>query len=93
MEKGEKDKALAQKIYRFYRNEKRMPSYNEAASILGFRSKAGAFKALGRLASAGIIGKSSGKIVPGPKMLGVRVLGLVEAGGPDPKFLTPILYN
>lgn len=82
MDRTHKDSFLAKKLYRFYRNENRMPSYSEAAKIFGFKSKAGAFKALGRLASAGLVGKSSGKIVPRQKMIGTKILGLVEADFP-----------
>lgn len=62
-----------------------MPSYQEAAKLLGLKSKDSAFRAMKRLIDTGVVDKDPvGKLIPGPNFGVVRLLGLVEAGFPTP---------
>lgn len=73
------------KILAFYRKARRMPSYSEIASLLGFKSKNAAYKLVGKMAELGIVEKDqSGKIVPKNIFGETKVLGTVEAGFPSP---------
>lgn len=70
------------KIADFYREEKRMPSYSELQSILGYKSKSAVHYFTDKLIKKGFIAKDeTGRLIP--KNLGeVKVLGVVEAGFP-----------
>ncbi len=71
------------KIFSFYERNKRMPSYAEVMSLLGFKSKNSVYKLINKLIDAGIISKDgTGKIVPNNLSQDVNLLGLVEAGIP-----------
>lgn len=72
------------KIADFYREYKRMPSYEELKGVLGYKSKGAVSYFVDKLISKGFIGKDdTGRLIP--KNLGeVRVLGVVEAGFPTP---------
>jgi repressor LexA len=72
-------------IYRFYRNEKRMPTYEEAAKLLGFKSKNAAYKVVMKLVDVGMLAKDRmGRLVPSQGFGEVKMLGLIEAGIPSP---------
>ena len=72
------------KIFSFYERQKRMPSYAEIMSLLGFKSKNSVYKLINKLIEAGIIEKdSSGKLIPKNLFQEVNLLGLVEAGIPS----------
>jgi repressor LexA len=74
-----------QGILAFYKQTKRMPSYQEIMKLTGFKSKNAVFKLVNRLVHAGYIEKDSqGKIVPKRIFGETRVLGVVEAGFPSP---------
>lgn len=78
------------KISDFYTKHKRMPSYSELESILGYKSKSAVHYFVKKLISKGFIGKDiTGRLIPnGPsfakasKGTEVRVLGVIEAGFP-----------
>ena len=73
------------KIKHFWDRNRRMPSFSEIASLLGYKSKNSASKLIDKLDEIGFISKdSNGKLIPGEGWSGVRVLGLVEAGFPSP---------
>lgn len=70
------------KIYQFYYQNKRMPSYSEIMTLVNFKSKNSVFKLINRLQKAGLITKDSkGKLIPKKEL--VKVLGLIEAGFPS----------
>ena len=72
------------KIVSFYTTRKRMPSYQEIMSLLGFKSKNAVYKLVNKLVAEGIISKDSqGKLVPRKLFGEVPLLGLVEAGIPS----------
>lgn len=54
-----------QKIFAFYREKKRMPSYAEIMNLTGLRSKSPVFKLVQKLVDAGYLAKDmSGKLIP-----------------------------
>ncbi len=71
------------RILDFYRNHRRMPSYKEIMSMLGFKSKNAVFKLINKMVDDGVVDKDdSGKLTP-MKIFGqIPLLGLVEAGIP-----------
>lgn len=72
-----------QKISKFYRDRKRMPSYSEIMKLAGYASKSAAFKLVCRLVDEDFLKKdSAGKLLPGRLFHAVKVLGTVEAGWP-----------
>lgn len=71
------------KILGFYRNNRRVPGYQEIMSLVGFKSKNAVYKLLNKLVEDGVFSKDSrGKLVPQRLMGEIPVLGLVEAGIP-----------
>ena len=73
-----------EKIRRFFRAHKRMPTYSEIRDLAGFASKDSAYKLVRRLIKTGFIGKDvKGKLIP-QKLASVPVLGTITAGFPSP---------
>lgn len=71
------------KIFSFYEKQKRMPTYSEIMSLLGFKSKNAVFKVVHKLIDMGTLAKDkTGKLIPNNLFQEVRLLGLVEAGIP-----------
>lgn len=71
------------KIISFYQNNKRMPSYKEIMSLVGFKSKNAVYKLINKLVEEGAVNKdSSGKLTPNRMFNEIPLLGLVEAGFP-----------
>ncbi len=71
------------KIFSFYERQKRMPSYAEIMSLLGFKSKNAVYKLVNKLIDAGVMNKDdSGRLTPTSLSQDVKLLGLVEAGIP-----------
>lgn len=74
-----------QRIARFYRQHRRMPSYAEMLPLLGFRSKNAVFKLVKKLEAENFLSKDAqGKLSPRNLYGEVKVLGAVEAGFPTP---------
>lgn len=72
------------KIFAFYERQKRMPSYTEIMSLLGFKSKNSVYKLINKLMELGLVDKdSTGKLIPKNLFQEVKLLGLVEAGIPS----------
>lgn len=71
------------KILAFYRESKRMPSYTEIMTMLGFKSKNSVFKLIDKLINEGVLDKDSkGHLIPNSLVGEIPMLGLVEAGFP-----------
>lgn len=71
------------KILSFYKRTKRMPTYTEIMSLVGFKSKNAVYKLVNKLMSEGFLDKdSSGRLIPKSLVGEVPMLGLVEAGFP-----------
>lgn len=72
-----------QKIIGFYKRTKRMPSYAEIMTLVGFKSKNAVYKLVNKLVGEGVLDKdSSGRLIPNKLVGEVPMLGLVEAGFP-----------
>lgn len=74
-----------EKIQRFYKEHKRMPSYGEIRALFHFKSRNSGVKLAQKLIETEHIRKGrDGKLLPGPQFFDVRVLGEVVAGFPSP---------
>jgi len=72
------------KILGFYNKNKRMPSYSEIMTLVGFKSKNAASKLVHKLIDAGVLTKdSAGKLIPTIAAGEIPMLGLIEAGIPS----------
>ena len=85
-----RDIRLAEKIRllrRFWRQERRPPTYAEMLGLFGYKSKNAVFGLLRRLEEEGYVAKdANGRIALLPKLTGtVRVLGSIAAGFPAPE--------
>lgn len=73
-----------EKVVRFYERHRRMPSYGEMMTLLGYKSKAAVHYFVDKLIEAGVVEKDAqGRLIPGLMLGGTRLLGLVEAGFPS----------
>ncbi len=74
-------------LEKFYRENRRMPSFSELGEISGLKSKNAVSKLVTKLEKMNLLKKDKkGKLVPVsmPPFSGVRALGTVEAGFPSP---------
>ena len=72
------------RVVAFYEKHRRMPGYAEIMAFTGFRSKNAVFKLISKLVEDGVVQKDArGRLSPGSFGIGVRLLGLVEAGFPS----------
>lgn len=72
-------------LYRLYDKLHRMPSYGELLRATKLKSKNAISKLVARLVERGVVRKdATGRIIPGPRWAGVRLLGAVAAGWPSP---------
>lgn len=72
------------KIINFYKAKKRMPSYSEIMTLVGFKSKNAVHRLVSKLVDIGVVKKDSqGRLTPNMAMGEVPMLGLVEAGIPS----------
>ena len=74
------------KLKGFYSSRKRLPSFAEIQSLLGYSSKGGVSVLMAHLLKRGILKRDSkGKYVPTSTLEGgIRLLGTVQAGFPSP---------
>jgi len=71
------------KIRKFYRQHKRLPSYREIAQLLNFKSVNAAWRVVKKLIEEGYLDKDSqGKLIPKKLTHELKVLGTVAAGMP-----------
>ena len=79
-------KAIIPKIRSFYDKRKRLPSYSEIQTLLGYRSKGGVRFLIQRLVEKKVIRKdSTGRLIPTPLFEGgLKLLGTIQAGFPSP---------
>lgn len=79
------------KLRQFYDTSGRMPSYAELAGLAGYASKQAAYRLADKLLDERIIGRDAiGKLVPGERLRGVPLAGLIEAGPPSPAELSAL---
>jgi len=68
---------------RFFQRSRRLPSYAEMLEIFGFKSKNAVSKVISKFIDEGLVNKDeSGHLIAGPDMLGVRLIGNIQAGMP-----------
>ena len=73
------------KLLKFYRSNRRMPSYAEIMTLAGFKSKNAVHKLVGKLIERGVVAKDvTGRLIPKKLDAAIPVLGVVEAGWPSP---------
>jgi SOS regulatory protein LexA len=73
-----------QKIRKFYKVQKRLPSYQEICEIFNYSSKNASVYLVNKLIEAGILAKDEkGKLLP-KKLFHVPHLGVIKAGYPAP---------
>lgn len=72
-------------VRNFYARSKRLPSYSEMLGLFGVRSKQAVARIVDKMIDADIVQKdSAGRLVPGERFKGIRLLGDVAAGFPSP---------
>lgn len=72
-------------LIKFYKQNKRLPSYAEMLFLFKLKSKNAIYKVVQKFIEAGLVNKdSSGKLVPAKLSEPLRVLGDVQAGFPSP---------
>ena len=86
MSKGIDFPEIISKLKAFYASRKRLPSFSELQSLLGYSSKGGVSLLITHLLKRGILKRDSkGKFVPTPMLEGgIKLLGTVQAGFPSP---------
>lgn len=74
-----------QKIIKFHRTNKRMPTYAEMAILFSFKSKNAVSRVVEKMITAGFVTKDSlGKLIPTDLFNEIPFVGLVKAGLPAP---------
>ncbi|MFH1829787.1 MAG: transcriptional repressor LexA [Pseudomonadota bacterium] len=72
-------------LRRFWRSNRRMPTYTEMCRIFGYGSKNAAFRLAKKLIDEGYIEKdTAGRLSPKGDRLGIPLMGYVQAGFPSP---------
>jgi repressor LexA len=68
----------------FYKTNHRLPSYREMLQLFGYKSTNAVYRLVQKLIDQDILAKdSAGKLIPGSKLSGVKLLGTVAAGWPS----------
>lgn len=76
-------KELLVKVRRFYKTQRRLPTYSELAKLCGYASKNAAYKIANKLISLGYITKdTTGKLIPHKLFAPLPLSGIVPAGTP-----------
>jgi len=71
-------------IIKFYRQEKRMPSYSEIMSLLSYKSKNSVFRLVKKLKTESFLDQDKqGRLTPKNMFSDLKVLGQVKAGFPS----------
>lgn len=69
----------------FWERHKRMPGYKEIMQATGLASKNSVYKLINKLVDEGVLQKDKeGRLSPGRTLVGIPLLGLIEAGFPSP---------
>ncbi|MFH1827220.1 MAG: S24 family peptidase [bacterium] len=81
------------KLKKFFRKYRRLPTYEEMLTLFSVSSKNSVFKTISKLTDLGFIRKVGKTLSPSSKFFGIPVLGTVPAGFPiiadeDRKYLT-----
>ncbi|NLE67409.1 MAG: repressor LexA [Lentisphaerae bacterium] len=77
--------AKLQKLRRFFRENRRMPGYNEMLELFDYRSKNAVFQLLRKFEALGYVRRNRGRVaLTATSGGGVRLLGAIQAGFPSP---------
>ena len=72
-------------LQKFFQTTERMPSYSEIAGFCKFKSKYAALRLVQKWLNFEWVKKDEqGRLLPGKKLMPVKVLGTVQAGWPSP---------
>ena len=72
-------------LQRFYQRYHRLPSFAEMVELFGVKSKNAVYRYMQQWLTQDVLRKDKHhKYVPGPKLVGVPVLGTIGAGWPSP---------
>lgn len=72
------------KLRRFFRENRRAPSFEEIRKLFGYRSKNAAFWLIQKLTEKGLLKKDArGRIIL-DSLSGIKLLGTIQAGWPSP---------
>ncbi len=72
-------------LRRFWRANRRMPTYSEMCRIFGYSSKNAAFRFAKKLLDEGYVEKDpAGRLIPQGDRFGIPLMGYVQAGFPSP---------
>lgn len=75
--------SVRQKLYRFFRGHRRMPSYTELMALFGYRSRNAAAYLVERIVAAGFAERDAlGRLIPPARSLPLPLYGEVSAGYP-----------
>lgn len=69
-------------LKKFFKRNRRLPSYSEMLELFGFSSKNAVFKLINKWVEAGFIKKEAGKLAPTPRFFALPMLGIIKAGYP-----------
>lgn len=69
-------------LKKFFKKNRRLPSYSEMLKIFGFSSKNAVFKLINKFVEANFLKKEDGKLAPTPKFFALPLLGNIKAGFP-----------
>lgn len=73
------------KLVKFYKTNKKMPSYREMAALFNFNSKNAVFKLVKKWVKEEFVCQDDqGRLIPNKLIQLVKILGYVEAGFPAP---------
>lgn len=69
-------------LKKFFKKNRRLPSYSEMLSLFGFSSKNSVFKLINKLIEEKFLTKINGKLSPTSKFFALPLLGNIKAGFP-----------
>jgi len=69
-------------LKKFFKKNRRLPSYSEMLKLFGFSSKNAVFKLINKWVESGLIVKEDGKLAPTSKFFALPLLGVIKAGFP-----------
>lgn len=69
-------------LKKFFKKNRRLPSYSEMLGLFGFSSKNSVFKLINKLVSENFLKKEAGKLAPTTKFFALPLFGTIKAGFP-----------
>lgn len=69
-------------LKKFFKKNRRLPSYSEMLKLFGFSSKNAVFKLINKWVEANLLRKENGKLSPTPRFFALPLLGNIKAGFP-----------